>query len=194
MGNNKFKCILLIFILISPIAIACDCSLISLNNGQVQESYRKAEIVFLGKVKFADDKTTVFSILEVLKGVYRNDSIVTFNNNSCSLITKHDEMWLIYVEKSNVEEGFATNMCLPNRNYGRISPLMEVPSPFIDSLDSFQRHKEILQAIELNSLRQKQILNQTKILEKKNLTISYILWGILILLILRFLSSYIIRK
>lgn len=182
----------LIFILSYWSLMACDCSPITSHNDFVQESYKKSDIVFLGKVNSIEKDTIVFSIIELFKGEVEQEIIKTYRN-SCSIAPIEDEMWLIYLEKSEKREVFLTNMCLPNRNYGIVSALEEAPLPPSsengeeDTYISFKRYKKTLEAIELNSLRQKKILDKIKNDKKNN--ILFIKYGIILIIFLLILNS-----
>lgn len=157
----KIYYVILFILLGFQTTMACDCSYFTFQNSFIFESYDNSEVVFLGKVESVSDEVSVFSIIELFKGKYTDQFIEFDNKGSCQLALKKDEVWLIYLERH--EKDYFTNMCLPNRNYGVVSPLKKAPSPFLGEeenlLLSYERHQEVLKELELNSLRQRKLLN-----------------------------------
>lgn len=180
----RYLSFLLIFIFSYEISLGCDCSPRVLQNVYKQMAYEKSKIVFLGKVQSINEKSTTFDIIEILKGEHKNDSIIVTNSNSCALYPEKNEMWLIYIEVSEKENEYYTSICLPNRNYGLIDPLMDVLSPKISNISIFKRQNHILSEIELNSLRQKKILKKIENLNDRTSILTYSILGVLIMLIL----------
>jgi len=184
--------ILILFILglYSSLAKACECDPITSQNSFVQKSYNNSKIVFLGVVESISNETIVFNLTEILKGEYNKSTIIVSNRDSCSITPKKDEMWLIYLEKKGDNNEYLTSICLPNRNFGVINFLEKVPPPMNENeyLNySFERHREILINSELNSLRQKKILNEINIIKENFVFIKYFLLLVGVLLILSML-------
>lgn len=186
MKQYFFKYLTISLVLCVQTANACDCNLATLQNTYIQESYESAEIIFLGIVQSVDEEKTTFSVIEFLKGDYKKDAITTYNKSSCSLHLEKDEMWLVYIEEPEDRGKYTTHQCLPNRNYGKINSSMKTPNPEGDNIYApYERHQEVLKAIELNSLRQKKVLNEVNNLRKGFLIIKYGLLLLVILLVYR---------
>lgn len=185
----KFALLLVFFYFPLP-TMACDCSPVTLQNRFVQNSYYKADIIFLGIVESVNDESVIFSVVEVLKGQDKKSTLTISNTGSCAIVPKKNEMWLIYLERLEQKNEYSTNLCLPNRNYGINNHLKRVPSPFLSKEDnlynSFEKHKEILLSHELNNLRQKRVLNELKTLKKNYSYLQYVVlvMGLLLAIII----------
>jgi len=147
------RLIFFIFFISTFIGHACDCSFNSkyeLRN----HSYNLSSYIVIGEITNIDDNNYHIKVFEKIKGdTINNKHLIGTINNSCSIIPKKGDVWLLYLEKNNEKETLYADMCLESKIIDYLYTGRQLKNELAE--------KENINS-ELNWLYQKKILEITK--------------------------------
>lgn len=162
-GNLRII-VLLLSLFVTYTGYSCDCGISHLSTYELREvGYKVSKYVVLGRIISSNDDRFSIEVVESFKGDKKvKEFIECINYDSCSLIPKKNEIWILYVE--NNEDGvFYVNYCYSNRKIKSKSAL-DFPLPdFIENKSLIKLSIEQLCVNEeLNWLRYKNSRNIIK--------------------------------